>query len=202
MGVHLHRKKVSCAIGVTIGKNVRHRMEPIHIFKLKLNKNEIQALKALLSKPSNRRNKSLKSIFDRLDGEDEITLYIDGAADLHSKTAGIGGVIYRNKDELFSFSEYLDDATNNEAEYTALIRGIEHLIALSQFSVQIYSDSELVVKQINGEYRVKNQRMQNLYQQAMQLLNKLDQYSVTHILRDKNTVADKLANVGRAMGKK
>ncbi len=44
--------------------------------------------------------------------------------------------------------------------------------------------------------------MQNLYQQAMQLLNKLDQYSVTHILRDKNTVADKLANVGRAMGKK
>lgn len=177
-------------------------MEPIHIFKLKLNKNEIQALKTLLSKPSNRRNKSLKSIFDRLDGEDEITLYIDGAADLHSKTAGIGGVIYRNKDELFSFSEYLDDATNNEAEYTALIRGIEHLIALSQFSVQIYSDSELVVKQINGEYRVKNQRMQNLYQQAMQLLNKLDQYSVTHILRDKNTVADKLANVGRAMGKK
>ena len=94
-------------------------MEPIHIFKLKLNKNEIQALKALLSKPSNRRNKSLKSIFDRLDGEDEITLYIDGAADLHSKTAGIGGVIYRNKDELFSFSEYLDDATNNEAEYLA-----------------------------------------------------------------------------------
>ena len=68
--------------------------------------------------------------------------------------------------------------------------------------MQIYSDSELVVKQINGEYRVKNQRMQNLYQQAMQLLNKLDQYSVTHILRDKNTVADKLANVGRAMGKK
>ena len=96
----------------------------------------------------------------------------------------------------------MDDATNNEAEYTALIRGIEHLIALSQFSVQIYSDSELVVKQINGEYRVKNQRMQNVYQHALQLLNKLDQYSVTHILRDKNTVADKLANVGRAMGKK
>lgn len=144
----------------------------------------------------------MESLFDRLDGDSEISLYIDGAADLHSKTAGIGGVIYRNHDELFSFSEYLDDATNNEAEYTALIRGLEHLIALDQLSAKIYSDSELVVKQINGEYRVKNPRMQNLYQKAMRLFNQLDQYTFTHVLRDKNTAADKLANAGRAKGKK
>ena len=83
---------------------------------MKLDKNEIDALKTLLSNPSNRRNKTLESLFDRIDGGDEISLYIDGAADLHSKTAGIGGIIYRNNDELISFSEYLDDATNNEAE--------------------------------------------------------------------------------------
>ncbi len=169
---------------------------------MKLDKNEIQALKTLLAKPSNRRNKTLESLFDRLEGGEDITLYIDGAADLHSKTAGIGGVIYRNNEELFSFSEYLDNATNNEAEYTALIRGLEHLIALDQLSVKIYSDSELVVKQISGEYRVKNPRMQNLYQKAMTLFNQLDQYTFTHVFRDKNTVADKLANAGRAMGKK
>lgn len=169
---------------------------------MKLDKNEIDVLKTLLSNPSNRRNKTLESLFDRIDGNDEISLYIDGAADLNSKTAGIGGVIYRNNDELYSFSEYLDDATNNEAEYTALIRGLEHLIALDQLSVRIFSDSELVVKQINGEYRVKNPRMQKLYSQAMALFNQLDQYTFSHVLRDKNTAADKLANVGRAMGKK
>ena len=115
---------------------------------MKLEKNEIDALKTLLSNPSNRRNKTLESLFNRIDGGDDISLYIDGAADLHSKTAGIGGVIYRNNEELISFSEYMDDATNNEAEYTALIRGLEHLIALGQLSAQIFSDSELVVKQI------------------------------------------------------
>ncbi len=169
---------------------------------MKLDKNEIDALKTLLSNPSNRRNKTLESLFDRIDGGDEISLYIDGAADLHSKTAGIGGVIYRNNNELISFSEYLDDATNNEAEYTALIRGLEHLIALGQLSVQIFSDSELVVKQINGQYRVKNPRMQKLYNQAMALFNQLEQYTFSHVLRDKNTVADKLANAGRALGEK
>ena len=168
---------------------------------MKLEKNEIDALKTLLSNPSNRRNKTLESLFNRIDGGDEISLYIDGAADLHSKTAGIGGVIYRNNEELISFSEYMDDATNNEAEYTALIRGVEHLIALGQLSVQIFSDSELVVKQINGQYKVKNPRMQKLYNQAMALFNQLEQYTLSHVLRDKNTVADKLANAGRALGK-
>ena len=55
-------------------------------------------------------------------------MFVDGAADLHSKTSGIGGVIYKDEEEIFTFSEYLDDATNNEAEYTALIHGLKLLI--------------------------------------------------------------------------
>lgn len=168
---------------------------------MKLNASEIKALKTLLSNVENRKEKSLKNLYKRLN-HNEITLFIDGAADLHSKTAGIGGVIYQKDEEVFSFSEYLDDSTNNEAEYLALIRGLEHLIALKLLSVKIYSDSELVVKQINGEYKVKNQRMQALYAKAMELFNQLDQYSFTHVVREKNMVADKLANLGRAQGKK
>lgn len=169
---------------------------------MKLDHTEIKALANLLSNPKIRDNPIIESLFDRLNQTDNITLFIDGAADLNSKTAGIGGVIYRNKDEIFTFSEYLDDATNNEAEYTALIRGLEHLLALKQLDVDIFSDSELVVKQINGIYSVKNPRMQKLYKKAMKLFKKFNRYTLNHILRDKNVVADKLANHGRASKKK
>jgi ribonuclease HI len=129
-------------------------------------------------------------------------MFIDGAADLNSKTAGIGGVIYTDNEELFTFSEYLHDSTNNEAEYTALIRGLEYLIKMKLLNVDIFSDSELVVKQISGEYKVKNPRMQLLNQKASSLFSKIDEWTFTHVLRDKNKVADKLAGEGRSKGKK
>ena len=68
----------------------------------------------------------------------EISLYIDGAADLHSKTAGIGGVITKDGEEVFSFSEYLHDATNNEAEYAALVKGLKYLIQLKLLNANFF----------------------------------------------------------------
>ena len=145
-----------------------------------LDQNEIEALKKVLS------NDSFKLIVDmvdkstsdvllnlngRLNDDGKISMYIDGAADLNSKTAGIGGVIYKDNEELFTFSEYLNDSTNNEAEYTALIRGLEYLVEMKLLNVQIFSDSELVVKQINGEYKVKNSRMIILNQKASSLFS-------------------------------
>ena len=127
---------------------------------MRLNQNELKALKTLLSNPKNRIDESLDNLYNKMISNSEISLYIDGAADLHSKTAGIGGVIIKNGEEVFSFSEYLHDATNNEAEYTALVKGLKYLIQLKLLNANIYSDSELVVKQINGEYRVKHPRMQ------------------------------------------
>ncbi len=89
------------------------------------------------------------------------------------------------------------DTANNEAEYGALIAGLKHLIKLNLLTSTIYSDSELIVKQVNGEYRVKNDRMITLYNEVINLLSSFNSWSLIHVLRDKNKVADKLANEGR-----
>ena len=99
--------------------------------------------------------------------------------------------------EIFRKRKDLHDSTNNEAEYGALIAGLKHLIKLNLLSPTIYSDSELIVKQVNGEYRVKNDRMIILYNEVINLLSSFNSWSLIHVLRDKNKVADKLANEGR-----
>ena len=164
---------------------------------MKLNSKEIDALKNHFKDKKNRDNPELELLYIKLEEDKKITLYIDGAADLHSKTAGIGGVIYNSDEEIFSFSEYLHDSTNNEAEYGALIAGLKYLIKLNLLNPIIYSDSELVVKQVNGEYRVKNDRMIALYNEVIHLLSSFNSWSIIHVLRDKNMVADKLATEGR-----
>jgi len=164
---------------------------------MKLNSKEIDALKKHFKDKKNRDNPELELLNIKLEEDKKITLYIDGAADLHSKTAGIGGVIYNSDEEIFSFSEYLHDSTNNEAEYGALIAGLKYLIKLNLLNPTIYSDSELVVKQVNGEYRVKNDRMIALYNEVIHLLSRFNSWSIIHVLRDKNMVADKLATEGR-----
>jgi len=165
---------------------------------MKFDKSEIKALQELLSLEQNQKNQTLQKISNKINSSSSnYTMYIDGAADLHSKTSGIGGVIYKDGEELFTFSEYLDNATNNEAEYTALIHGLKSLLNLSVLNVTIFSDSELVVKQINGEYKVKNDRMKKLYSDAHVLLSKFNLWKIEHVLRDKNTIADKLATDGR-----
>ena len=169
---------------------------------MRLNQNELKALKTLLSNPENRIDESLDNLYNKMISNREISLYIDGAADLQSKTAGIGGVITKDGEEVFSFSEYLHDATNNEAEYAALVKGLKYLIQLKLLNANIYSDSELVVKQIKGEYRVKHPRMQELYKEAMDQFQYMDTWTLNHILRDKNDMADRLAKAGRLKGKK
>ena len=164
---------------------------------MKLNNKEIEALKQHLKNKKNRSNSELETLYNKLVVGNKITLYIDGAADLHSKTAGIGGVIYSSNNEIFSFSEYLHDATNNEAEYNALIMGLKSLLKLKLLNPIIYSDSELIVNQVNGKYRVKNDRMKLLHKEVIGLLSNFENWSLIHVFRDNNKVADKLANEGR-----
>jgi len=168
---------------------------------LKLSKDELSELKKVLQSNVLKDIKNvdvdlLQNIGHRLSGTNPVKLFVDGAADLHTKTAGIGGVFYRNEDELYSFSEFIGSATNNEAEYGALIKGLEESLNLNLLSVDIFADSELVVKQINGEYKVKNERMQKLYNKAISLFGKFDYWSLSHIPREKNSVADKLSKEG------
>ena len=164
---------------------------------MKLNPKEIEALKQQLKNKENRKNSVLDLLYKKLKVENNITLYIDGASDLHSKTAGIGGVIYNSDKEIFSFSEYLHDSTNNEAEYKALIVGLKYLLEFKLLNPKIFSDSELIVKQVNGEYKVKNERMKVLHSEVISLLGNFESWRLTHILREKNKVADQLANEGR-----
>ena len=168
---------------------------------LKLSKAELSELKKVLNSKVLNNIKDLDvdiihNISARLGDSKSVILYVDGAADLHTKTAGIGGVFYRNGDELFSFSKFIGSATNNEAEYSALIKGLEESLRLNISNIEIFADSELVVKQINGEYKVKNERMQRLHHKATGLLSKFISWSLNHISREKNSVADKLSKDG------
>lgn len=125
------------------------------------------------------------------------SLFSDGGARGNPGPSGIGAVLYdSNGVVVFEISEYIGEATNNQAEYKAFIAGLEE--AVSRFSVSdniiCHLDSELIVKQINGEYKVKNAELKILFSSAKQLLLKFDNYKVLHVPRAKNKEADALVN--------
>jgi ribonuclease HI len=96
--------------------------------------------------------------------------------------------------EILAEGHALGRVTNNVAEYNGLVKGLERALQLGATTLEIYSDSELVVKQLQGAYKVKHPDMKRLYDEAQQHLRKLDKYSVTHVLRGKNAEADALVN--------
>lgn len=122
-------------------------------------------------------------------------IYVDGAARGNPGPAAIAAII---KDEqgkpLASISQRIGTTTNNQAEYKAIIAALEKVISLGAKRVEVKSDSELVVKQINGEYRVKKAHLKPLYQQVKQLQDSLESLTITHIPRRQNSEADNLAN--------
>lgn len=137
---------------------------------------------------------------NNLEPNDTYFLYTDGACEFDENykpfNAGIGGLLKLDGKVIFSFSENIGKKTNNEAEYLALLKGIEICIQNNILDLIIYSDSELVVKQINGIYKVKNERMLILYKKTLDLLSNLKSWKVIHVLRDKNIEADELSKEG------
>ncbi|MBN2282632.1 MAG: ribonuclease HI family protein [Deltaproteobacteria bacterium] len=122
-------------------------------------------------------------------------LYSDGASRGNPGDAGVGVIIYDGAgDMVVTAKRYLGTCTNNEAEYRALILGLEEALKRGMRTLNIFLDSELLVRQINGQYRVKNSNLQVLMQEVRKLLSFLDTYSVEHVRREKNTAADRLAN--------
>jgi len=123
-------------------------------------------------------------------------LYFDGCSKGNPGPAGIGAVIYKNKEEIWANSQYIGDhRTNNEAEYCALIMALEQAIILKIKMITIYGDSLLVINQLNGVYKVKNSKMIPLFQRVMSLKSQFEYLEFTHIYRDKNSRADQLANL-------
>jgi len=120
-------------------------------------------------------------------------IFTDGAAEPNPGPAAIGATIKDEKGRLItSISQSIGRATNNQAEYRAIIAALEKAIELGAKHVEVNSDSELVVRQVNGRYRVKNAALKPLYQKVKQLQGLLRGFTITHIPRERNTEADKL----------
>lgn len=125
----------------------------------------------------------------------KLELYIDGASRGNPGPAGIGVVI---KDEakktVKEFYKYIGTATNNIAEYNALVYGLQEALMLGADEVALNLDSELVVQQIKGEFRVRDVNIKSLFDQAIHLINGFKKIEIIHINRELNKEADKLAN--------
>jgi len=126
----------------------------------------------------------------------KMILFTDGASQGNPGRAAIGVII---KDEqgsvITSVSQSIGRATNNQAEYRAVITALEEAIKAGARQVEIRSDSELIVRQINGRYRVKNATLKPLYQKVMELQSRLEGFAISHIPREQNNEADRLANL-------
>ena len=125
-----------------------------------------------------------------------IQIYTDGAARGNPGPSGIGIVVKKGAQTLAEISDFIGKATNNVAEYMAFIRGLEEALVLGATKIECFSDSELLVKQIQGEYKVKNEGLIPLHYHAKSLIRKFKTFSIEHTLREENKHADKLANRG------
>ena len=130
-----------------------------------------------------------------------IVAHIDGGARGNPGPAGYGVVITDQQGhELAKLSEYLGHQTNNYAEYSGLLAALKYAAEHPARALKVISDSELLVKQLRGEYKVRNPALQQLYTQARQLIRQLNWFSIQHVLREKNREADRLANAAMDKG--
>ena len=122
-------------------------------------------------------------------------LWVDGAARGNPGQAGAGLVLQEDSGSLYRSGEYLGEATNNVAEYSALLAGLKKAARLGVRELEVRSDSELVVKQLNGQYKVKNPRLQDLYFSAIKKISSFEKVTFVHVPREENKEADRLANM-------
>ena len=131
---------------------------------------------------------------------ERLTIYTDGASRGNPGPAAAGFVLTDSGGkEVAAKGVYLGEATNNVAEYAGLVKALEAAKEISPEELCIYSDSELMVRQIKGEYKVKSEQIRPLYQQVMSLLESFGCYKIKHVPRGKNARADGLCN--RALDK-
>ena len=122
-----------------------------------------------------------------------IEIYTDGACSGNPGPAAIGVVGYQDSKEFFTISRSIGEATNNIAEYKALIAAIKHSQKEGYDHIKIYSDSELLVKQMCGKYKVKDLNLKKLWTEAIGLSKKIKSIEIVHIRREKNSRANDLA---------
>lgn len=120
---------------------------------------------------------------------------IDGGARGNPGPSAYGVVVRNAKgDVIAELSDYLGNQTNNYAEYSGLLAALEFAVRENHLSFKVFSDSELLVKQMKGQYRVKSPGLLELYERARTLVRKLEHFSIEHVLREYNREADALVN--------
>lgn len=156
--------------------------------------------KSSITEDKNQSEQISENIFDGLEvlstipTESVLTMYVDGASKGNPGPAGIGIVIYDSDDRLVGkVSAYIGKKTNNQAEYTALLRAIQLAIYFKTKTLKIRSDSELVVRQLTGEYQVSNANIKKLYERVMELKKQIPNVKIEHVMRNFNEKADFLA---------
>jgi len=125
--------------------------------------------------------------------KEALEIYIDGACSGNPGEAAIGVVIRQQENTIKEISSTIGEATNNIAEYSALVVALQEALILKADRIKIYTDSELVFKQVTGSYKVKNEKLRFLLDQALNLIKGFNGFAIQHIPREKNQVADKLA---------
>ena len=125
-------------------------------------------------------------------------LYTDGGARGNPGPAGVGFVLKKNGKKVKEFGQYIGVATNNQAEYQALIMGLAYWLEAEDTessTIDLMLDSELIVKQIEGSYKVRDDKLKPLYAKAKSMLHGCQKFTIQHIPRSLNAEADKLVNM-------
>jgi ribonuclease HI len=124
-----------------------------------------------------------------------LTVNVDGGARGNPGPAAIGVVVRDGDGEVLGeVGETIGEATNNVAEYRALLRGIELAAEHGAEELELVGDSELVVRQVEGRYKVKNAGMKELHEEVKRALREFDSWSIRHVRRENNSDADRLVN--------
>jgi ribonuclease HI len=123
-----------------------------------------------------------------------ITIYIDGASRGNPGKSSCAFVIEKNGKIIDEKSFFLGVITNNQAEYKGLIHALRRAVELNEKNVILYSDSELLVKQLQGYYQVKSENLKPLFEEYTILRKRIESFDVVHIPREKNKRADMLCN--------
>lgn len=124
----------------------------------------------------------------------KLQIYTDGGARGNPGPSGIGAVIWSGNELVGQYKAFIGKATNNQAEYKAVILALEEAKKLSPTELEFFLDSELVVKQLNREYKVKDKDLAPLFVQVWNLSMGFKKVTFSHVPREKNKEADKLVN--------
>jgi len=123
-----------------------------------------------------------------------LTAYIDGSSRSNSSASGIGVIIEEPSGRRVAIAERVPSGDNNYAEYAALLAALKYAVSRGYLRLQVFSDSEVVVRQINGQYHCRSRALRHIYELCTAFIGGLEHFAITHIRREQNRDANQLAN--------